>query len=96
MKKSISLLTNALLSSTLLWGVAIAEGNDLIVKVPAELSTYCHMKFPTISEDSLSWDRPVLSDAGGSIVDFYGSCDHDPLAADEVRARRRGSFDDRE
>ena len=96
MKKTISLLTNALLSSTLFWGVAVADGNDLIVKVPADLSAYCHMKFPAGSDSGASWDRPVLSESGGNIVDFYGPCDYDPLAADEISARLRRSFDERE
>jgi len=42
--------------------------------------SYCHLTFPAIREDTLSWDRPVLKGASsGDIIDYYGSCDHDPL-----------------
>jgi len=89
MKKSISLLANLLMSSTLLWGVPTARGEEVILKAVADTAGYCHMKFPPIREDSLSWDRPVLNEAAGNIVDFYGSCDHDVVGIDEIRAQRR-------
>jgi hypothetical protein len=46
MKKNITLITNLLLSSTLFWGVPMASGQETIVKVPADTTSYCHMKFP--------------------------------------------------
>ena len=44
---------------------------------------------PPIREDTLSWDRPVLNENAGNIIDFYGPCDHDPLGAEEVRVQRQ-------
>jgi hypothetical protein len=87
--KTISLLTNLLLSSTLFWGVPSAGGQEGVVKVPSDTTSYCHMKFPPISEDSLFSANPVLNESAGNTVDFYGSCDHDPLGADEIKAQRR-------
>ena len=56
MKKSVSLLSNLLLSSTLFWGVPMAYGEELgsgqVVRVPANSASYCHMKFPPMREDS--------------------------------------------
>jgi hypothetical protein len=50
---------------------------------------YCHLKFPTIREDTLGWNRPVLNGPGsGSIVDFYGPCDYDPLGKNEISIQR--------
>ena len=94
MKKSISLLTNLLLSSTLFWGVPsvngeIVGGQESIVKVPTADGTYCHMKFPPMREETLSWERPVLDEAAGNIVDFYGPCDYDPTGKDAVENQRR-------
>lgn len=89
MKKKISVLTNLLLSSTLFWGVPSAGGQEEIVRVPADSTTYCHMKFPPIREDTLFSVDPLLNESAGNIVDFYGSCDHDPLGADEIKAQRR-------
>ena len=88
MKKNITLITNLLLSSTLFWGVPMASGQETIVKVPAETTSYCHMKFPPIREDTLFSANPVLNESAGNIIDFYGSCEHDPLGLDEVRAQR--------
>ena len=68
------------LFSSVLWA---AEG--IIYKNPDATGTYCHLKFPAIREDTLSWDRPVLKDPSeGDIIDFYGPCDHDPLGREQV------------
>ena len=51
--------------------------------------SYCHLRFPAIREDTLSSNRPVLKDPSeGDIIDFYGSCNHDPLGKDEVNAQK--------
>jgi hypothetical protein len=50
---------------------------------------YCHLQFPAIREETLSWDRPVLKDAdSGDRIDYYGSCDHDPLGKDEIESQK--------
>ena len=98
MKRRISLISNLLLSSTLFWGVPSAWAEELISSVPNDTTAYCHMKFPAIREDTLSWEQPVLDSATGNIVDFYGPCDYDPTGLDEIRVQRRvivrGDFDD--
>lgn len=72
-----------------LGSVAGAEG--LLLKVSAApASNYCHMKFPAIEEATLFTDKPVLKDASTKdIVDFYGSCSHDPLGKEEVSRQIR-------
>ena len=96
--KTISLLTNLIISSTLLWGVTTVDSQELMLKVPAETTSYCHLKFPPISEESLFSSNPVLNESAGHSIDFYGSCDHDPLGLDEIRSQRqllmRGYFAD--
>jgi hypothetical protein len=89
MKKTISLLSNMFLASTLFWGVPTSGADELVVKEAADLSGYCHMKFPPMREDTLSWAQPVLDETAGNVIDFYGSCDHDPTGAEEVRIQRR-------
>jgi len=88
MKKNITLISNLLLSSTLFWGVPMAIGQESIVKIPTDTTSYCHMKFPPIREDTLFSANPVLDESAGNIIDFYGSCEHDPLGLDELRAQR--------
>ena len=89
MKKTISLLSNLFLASTLFWGVPTVEADELVINEAANLSFYCHMQFPEMRADTLSWDRPVLDETAGNVIDFYGSCDHDPTGAEEVRIQRR-------
>ena len=89
MKKTISLLSNLFLASTLFWGVPTLGADESVIKEAADLSAYCHMKFPPMREDTLSWAQPVLDETAGNVIDFYGSCDHDPTGAEEVRIQRR-------
>lgn len=100
MKASVSLLCNLLLSSTLFWAVPIVGAEEMISSVPSDTTAYCHMKFPAILEDTLSWEQPVLDPSSGNIMDFYGPCDHNPLGSEEIRVQRRvilrGDFDDGE
>ena len=87
-----------MLSSTFFAGVLSVGAQEEIVRVPADTTIYCHMKFPPIREDTLFSVDPLLNESAGNIIDFYGSCDHDPLGADEVRMQRDlllRSFDNR-
>jgi hypothetical protein len=76
----------------------MASGQETTVKVPADTTSYCHMKFPPIREDTLFSANPVLNESAGNIIDFYGPCEHDPLGKDEIRVQRdlllRGSLSD--
>lgn len=89
-------------TSALLWAAAISAGalalgagpasaqDGILLKVRAGETNYCHLKFPAIRPDTLSWDRPVLqSPSTGDIVDFYGPCDYDPIGEDAVAQQRR-------
>ena len=70
--------------------VSAAEG--IIFKNPDSSGQYCHLKFPAITRDTLFTDRPVLKNPReGDIIDFYGSCDHDPLGKAEIH-RQRGDY----
>ena len=92
MKKTTSLLSVLFLSSTLFWGAASVKADELVVKTPLDLSGYCHMKFPPMRQETLSWAQPVLDESAGNIIDFYGPCDHDPTGAAERTRQRRHRF----
>jgi hypothetical protein len=96
MKKTTALVANLFLSSTLFWGAATVNADELIVKTPLDLPGYCHMQFPVMRADTLRWERPLLDENSGAVIDFYGSCAHDPTGADEIRAQLHGLYDDRE
>jgi hypothetical protein len=49
------------------------------------------MKFPALREDTLSWERQVF-EMGDPVIDFYRSCDDDPLGREEIRHRPRKVF----
>jgi hypothetical protein len=98
MKKCVALLGNLLLSSTLFLGVPTVEAQDMISTIPSDATGYCHLKFPVMREDTLSWQTPILDPLAGNVVDFYGPCDYDPVGLEEIRVQRRmllrGDFDD--
>jgi hypothetical protein len=91
MKKTGAFVSSLMLSFTLFGGVAMAQelGAGEVLRVPVEGAAYCHMKFPAIREDSLSWANPVFDEGALHAIDVYGSCDYDPLGADEIKAQRR-------
>src|ERR1700704_3285406 len=94
MKTSISFLLSALLG-ILVWHTPLAMGQEsqgqfegMVYRVASEDGSYCHLKFPPMSDESLSWARPEFKNAAAAI-DFYGPCNYDPLGKDEVIAQRR-------
>ncbi|HEV8343987.1 MAG TPA: hypothetical protein VGR30_16580 [Candidatus Binatia bacterium] len=93
MKIPTSFLAGLFLLGTLGVGATAASADGILLKEELEPgSNYCHMKFPAIREDTLNSNRPVLKDAGtADIVDYYGSCDHNPLGKDEIASQREGS-----
>jgi len=74
-----------------LWfgAVPLWAQQGVIYKAEAKVDNYCHLKFPAIREETLSWDRPVLKDkSDGDIIDFYGPCNYDPLGKEEIQRQR--------
>lgn len=70
-------------------GSAVWAAEGIIYKSSDSTGQFCHLKFPAITEETLSADRPVLKDPSeGDIIDFYGPCDHDPLGRAEVIRQR--------
>ena len=69
---------------------APAAAPGIISNATLTPGSYCHLTFPAIREDTLSANRPVLKDPSeGDIIDFYGSCDHDPLGEDTINYQRQ-------
>ena len=90
MKIVTSFLAALLLVSSLGASNASAAAPGVISNAVLTPGSYCHLTFPAIREETLSWDRPVLKDPSeGDIIDYYGSCDHDPLGQDEIARQRR-------
>ena len=60
MKNKAIFLANLFLFSTLFWGVPTVEADEIVLKEPAEATSYCHMKFPEVRPETLSWEAPIL------------------------------------
>jgi hypothetical protein len=87
MNKTNLVLALALIAGVFGTGASFVHAQGEILKQVAEPGTYCHVKFPAIREATLSESIPDLT-ASGDVVDFYGSCDHDPLGKDEVQSQK--------
>ena len=91
------------MTRTLLWAAALSLGTLAMASGPAGAqesgilfknragdTNYCHMEFPAIREDTLTWDRPVLQNPRtGDIVTFYGPCDFNPIGEEAVERQQR-------
>jgi hypothetical protein len=68
--------------------LSVKSDDGILLKVQMPGTNYCHLKFPAIREETLSSNRPVLKDSStGDIVDFYGSCNYDPLGKEAIQAQ---------
>ena len=86
--KSMKLLMSVVfLSGALGLSVVSAGAENVISKDVLTDSSYCHTKFESIREDTLASSQPVLKDAD-DIIDFYGSCNHDPLGKEEIQSQK--------
>jgi hypothetical protein len=81
-------------------GSFVWAGEAVISRVPDPSGSFCHLRFPAISEDTLFSDQPMLKDVSeGDIIDAYGPCNFDPLGRDSIlqqrfahRFRTRGGY----
>jgi hypothetical protein len=89
MKIATSFLAALLFVSSLGASSAFAAAEGVISNAVLTPGSYCHLTFPAIREETLSWDRPVLKDPSlGDIIDFYGPCDTDPLGEGQIHEQR--------
>ncbi len=92
-------LATSFLAALLLTGTLGAFNNAMATSATAEdgilsrdalgSDPYCHEKFPAIRESTLNDKQPVLEDSmTGDVIDFYGSCDEDPVGKDQVHEQK--------
>ena len=80
MNKIKSLMSVVFLTGALGLSAVSAGAENVISKDVLTDGSYCHAKFESIREETLASSQPVLKDTD-DIVDFYGACNHDPLAS---------------
>jgi hypothetical protein len=85
-------IKTSLLAALLVMGGFAAHGRAEVIS-RTELtpgSDYCRLKFPAITEQTLTSDRPVLKDSeSADIIDFYGKCDESPTGENQIASQRR-------
>jgi len=93
MKIATSFLAGLLLIGTLGANATAMAADGLIYKQELTPGSYCHLKFPAIREETLASDHPVLTDpSDGDIIDYYGSCDENPLGKDQVHEQKLDEY----
>src|SRR4029434_8634630 len=60
------------------------SADGVISKDELATGSYCHEKFPAMTRQTLDTDNPVLSNSG-TIIDFYGPCDENPVGEDQIQ-----------
>jgi hypothetical protein len=74
----------------LLCGSLVWADDGVISRVADPSGSFCHLRFPAITEDTLFSDQPILKDASeGDIIDAYGPCNFDPLGKESILRQRR-------
>ena len=90
MKKTKFVITMVFLAGVIGTGATSAPAQDVVSKAAVAAGSYCHMKFPAISEKTLFSDRPqVESSTSADVIDFYGPCDESPAGKDQVIEQRQ-------
>lgn len=61
-----------------------AKAQNVLFKERIQRINHCHMKFPAIRPETLGAHPELLPPDTTDLVDFYGSCDYDPLGPEEI------------
>jgi hypothetical protein len=86
--KRIGSMVSVLVLVGSLGGSALAA-DGVLSKQELTPDSYCHTQFPAIRQESLAGNNPVLKDSTtGDKIDFYGSCDENPVGKDQVVSQR--------
>ena len=85
MKMAVPFLATLLLVG----GLAVNVGADVLSKTELAPGNYCHLRFPAITDESLSTDHPVVKELdSGDIIDFYGPCDESPIGQHQIAVQK--------
>ena len=87
MKIATSFLAALLFTGTLGAMNTAMGGHGILEKDEFTAGSYCHEKFPAMTEESLATANPVL-DSSGDVIDFYGPCNENPVGKDQIQAQK--------
>jgi hypothetical protein len=89
MKSATSLLAALLLAGSFMVTSAATASDEVSSKTELTPGSYCHEQFPAIRGKTLADDNPVLkSENTGDVIDYYGSCNENPVGQDQVRSQQ--------
>jgi hypothetical protein len=93
MKIATSFLAALILAGSVGASNTFAAADGVISNATLTPGSYCHLKFPAITDGTRDSDRPVLDDASsGNIIDFYGPCSEDPRGLDQVQQQKQDAW----
>jgi hypothetical protein len=63
------------------------SADGVLSKDELTTNSYCHEKFTPMTTQSLDNEDPTLTKSG-NVIDFYGSCDENPVGQDQIQAQK--------
>ena len=89
MKIATSFMAALLLTGTLGSMSTAMSADGAISKDELTANSYCHEKFPAMTERSRDGSQPQLKQSTtGDVVDYYGPCDVDPTGKDQIATQK--------
>jgi hypothetical protein len=85
MKNTKTLLAALLFAGNMAAGSTVLAADGVISKDELSTDSYCHEKFPAISDKTVASDDPMLKSQGsGDVIDYYGPCNEKPTGKDQT------------
>jgi hypothetical protein len=68
---------------------ATLAADGVVVEGQLAPGSYCHEKFPAMTERSLGDSQPQLKQSTtGDVIDYYGPCDENPTGEDQIATQK--------
>jgi len=68
---------------------ATLAADGVVVEGQLTPGSYCHEKFPAMTERSLGDNQPQLKQSTtGDVIDYYGPCDENPTGKDQIATQK--------
>jgi len=85
MKNAKPLLAALLFLGNIAAGSTVLAADGVISKDELSTDSYCHEKFPAMSDKTVASDDPTLKSQGsGDVIDYYGPCNEKPTGKDQT------------
>ena len=86
MKNAKSLLAALIFLSSVTAGATALADEGVISKDDLSTESYCHQKFPAMTESSIASNDSVPE--SGDVIDYYGPCNENPTGKDQIQQQK--------